>query len=88
MRCMRPKSTSSDVQHNEQMCQDMQKKHIGYERAGQLGKKTKEKRKECRTEKRGMTSLGDPRRIIRLTVDCSQHAMGYIQQAHLLPGAM
>ena len=53
-----------------------------------LGKKTKEKRKECGIEKHGMTRLGDPRRITRLTVDCSQHAMGYIQQAHLLSGAM
>ncbi len=85
MRCVRPNSTSSDVQHNEQICQDMQKKHRGYETAGQENKR---KRKECCIEKHGMTRLGDPRRITRLTVDCSQHAMGYIQQAHLLSGAM
>jgi len=53
-----------------------------------LGKKTKEKRKECCIEKHGMTCLGDPRRMIRPHGDCSQHAMGYIQQAHLLSGAM
>lgn len=62
----------------------MQGKHMGYEGVG-LENKRKEREKEYSIQKSGMTCLGDPRRP---HVDCSQHAMGYVQRAHLLSGAM